>query len=109
LLPLPTVAGSRTYIWTAEGWLYVAAIVDLFSRRVVDWSMSTAMTAQLVTDAPVMAIWRRGKPDALVHHSDRGSQGGLKRWSQHSHEGSCDEDQTTAFGSGWSGAIAVTR
>ncbi len=63
-----------TYIWTAEGWLYVAAVVDLFSRRVVGWSMSAAMTAQLVTDALVMAIWRRGKPDALLHHSDRGSQ-----------------------------------
>jgi putative transposase len=63
-----------TYVWTAEGWLYVAAVVDLFSRRVVDWSMSAAMTAQLVTDALVMAIWRRGKPDALLHHSDRGSQ-----------------------------------
>ena len=63
-----------TYIWTAEGWLYVAAVIDLFSRRVVGWSMSAAMTAQLVTDALVMAIWRRGKPDALLHHSDRGSQ-----------------------------------
>ena len=63
-----------TYIWTAEGWLYVAAVVDLFSRRVVGWSMSASMTAQLVTDALVMAIWRRGKPRALLHHSDRGSQ-----------------------------------
>jgi putative transposase len=63
-----------TYVWTAEGWLYVAAVVDLFSRRVVGWSMNAAMTAQLVTDALVMAIWRRGKPDALLHHSDRGSQ-----------------------------------
>ena len=63
-----------TYVWTAEGWLYVAAVVELFSRRVVGWSMSAAMTAQLVTDALVMAIWRRGKPDALLHHSDRGSQ-----------------------------------
>jgi putative transposase len=63
-----------TYIWTAEGWLYVAAVIDLFSRRVVGWSMIAAMTAQLVTDALVMAIWRRGKPDALLHHSDRGSQ-----------------------------------
>jgi len=63
-----------TYVWTAEGWLYVAAIVDLFSRRVVGWSMSAAMTAQLVTDALIMAIWRRGKPNALLHHSDRGSQ-----------------------------------
>jgi putative transposase len=63
-----------TYIWTAEGWLYVAAVVDLFSRRVVGWSMKAEMTAQLVTDALVMAIWRRGKPDALLHHSDQGSQ-----------------------------------
>lgn len=63
-----------TYIWTAEGWLYVAAVIDLFSRRVVGWSMSATMTAQLVTDALMMAIWRRGKPDALLHHSDQGSQ-----------------------------------
>ena len=63
-----------TYVWTAEGWLYVAAVIDLFSRRVVGWSMNATMTAQLVTDALVMAIWRRGKPDALLHHSDRGSQ-----------------------------------
>jgi putative transposase len=62
-----------TYVWTAEGWLYVAAVVDLFSRRVVGWLMSAGMTAQLVIDAPMMAIWRRGKPDALLHHSDRGS------------------------------------
>lgn len=63
-----------TYIWTAEGWLYVAAVIDLFSRRVVGWSMSATMTAQLVTGALMMAIWRRGKPDALLHHSDQGSQ-----------------------------------
>jgi putative transposase len=63
-----------TYVWTAEGWLYVAAVVDLFSRRVVGWSMRAEMNAQLVTDALMMAIWRRGRPDALLHHSDRGSQ-----------------------------------
>jgi len=63
-----------TYIWTAEGWLYVAAVIDLFSRRVVGWSMKAEMNAQLVTDALMMAIWRRGRPDALLHHSDRGSQ-----------------------------------
>ncbi|MFN7322276.1 MAG: IS3 family transposase [Methylobacterium sp.] len=63
-----------TYIWTAEGWLYVAAVIDLFSRRVVGWSMKAEMTAQLVTEALIMAIWRRGKPDALLHHSDQGSQ-----------------------------------
>jgi putative transposase len=49
-----------TYIWTAEGWLYVSAVIDLFSRRVVGWSMSASMTAQLVADALLMAVWRRG-------------------------------------------------
>ena len=63
-----------TYIWTAEGWLYVAAVIDLFSRRVVGWSMSAGMTAQLVADALLMAVWRRGKPNELLHHSDQGSQ-----------------------------------
>ena len=48
--------------------------MDLFSRCVVGWSMSASMTAQLVTDALLMALWRRGKPDALLHHSDQGSQ-----------------------------------
>jgi putative transposase len=62
-----------TYLWTAEGWLYVAAVVDLFSRRVVGWSMHATMTTQLVTDALVMAIWRRGKPESVLHHSDRGT------------------------------------
>lgn len=62
-----------TYIWTAQGWLYVAAVVDLYSRRVVGWSMSSSMVAQLVTDALIMAIWRRGKSDSLLLHSDRGS------------------------------------
>lgn len=63
-----------TYLWTAEGWLYVAVVLDLYSRRAVGWSMQSEMTSQLVTDALMMAVWRRGKPDALLHHSDRGSQ-----------------------------------
>src|SRR5712691_2852524 len=63
-----------TYIWTDEGWLYVSAVIDLFSRRVVGWSMSAGMTAQLVADALLMAVWRRGKPNELLHHSDQGSQ-----------------------------------
>ena len=63
-----------TYLWTAEGWLYVATVMDLFSRRIVGWSMSAQMTAQLVTDALLMAIWRRGPVKALLHHSDQGSQ-----------------------------------
>jgi putative transposase len=52
----------------------VSAVIDLFSRRVVGWSMSATMTAQLVADALLMAVWRRGKPRELLHHSDQGSQ-----------------------------------
>ncbi|MGE4218972.1 MAG: IS3 family transposase [Alphaproteobacteria bacterium] len=63
-----------TYIWTAEGWLYVAVVLDLFSRRVVGWSMKADRDASLVMDALMMAVWRRGKADALLHHSDQGSQ-----------------------------------
>ncbi len=63
-----------TYIWTAEGWLYTAAVLDLYSRRIVGWSMQDSMTSPLVADALMMAVWRRGKPAALLHHSDQGSQ-----------------------------------
>ena len=63
-----------TYIWTSEGWLYVAAVLDLFSRRIVGWSMKADRDASLVMDALMMAVWRRGKADALLHHSDQGSQ-----------------------------------
>ena len=63
-----------TYIWTQAGWLYLAIVIDLYSRRVVGWSMGSRMTAQLVCDALKMAIWQR-RPDAgLIVHSDRGSQ-----------------------------------
>ena len=63
-----------TYVWTDEGWLYVAVVLDLYSRRIVGWSMKEQMTAQLVVDALVMAVWRRGMPRELLHHSDQGSQ-----------------------------------
>ena len=67
-------AADFTYIWTGEGWLYVAVVMDLYSRRVVGWSMQPSMTAQLVLDALTMALWRRGQPTHLLHHSDQGSQ-----------------------------------
>jgi len=63
-----------TYIWTGEGWLFFAAVLDLLSRRIVGWSANREMTAQLVTDALIMAIWRSGRPSSLLHHSDQGSQ-----------------------------------
>jgi putative transposase len=70
--------------------------------------MKAEMSAQLVTDALLMAIWRRGRPDALLHHSDRGSQGGFK-WSSQHLDGSCDEHSKTALGSFWAGALVLTR
>lgn len=63
-----------TYIWTKEGWLYLAIVIDLFSRAVVGWSMSERMTRTLVMDAFIMAVKRRNPPPGLIHHSDRGSQ-----------------------------------
>ena len=63
-----------THIATGEGWLFLAAVLDLYSRRIVGWSMQPTMTAQLVLDALLMALWRRGKPTELLHHSDQGSQ-----------------------------------
>ena len=63
-----------TYVWTQEGWLYLAVVIDLFSRRVVGWSMSSRMKARLVTDALRMAIWQRRPKPGLIVHSDRGSQ-----------------------------------
>ena len=63
-----------TYIWTSEGWLYLAITIDLFSRLVVGWSLSSRMFAKLVADALNMAITTRNPEPGLIHHSDRGSQ-----------------------------------
>lgn len=72
--PDQVYAADVTYVWTQEGWLYLAVVIDLCSRKVVGWSMSTRMKAQLVCDALRMAIWRRQPKAGLIHHSDRGSQ-----------------------------------
>ena len=63
-----------TYVPTLEGWLFLAVVVDLFSRRIVGWAMSATMTSRLVVDALGMAVARRGPAAGLVAHSDRGSQ-----------------------------------
>lgn len=63
-----------TYYWTDERWLYVAEVLDLYSRYVVGWSMQASMTSRLVNDALIMALWRRGKPHGVLHHSDQGGQ-----------------------------------
>lgn len=72
--PDQVYASDITYVWTQEGWLYLAVVLDLFSRKVVGWSMSSRMKAQMVCDALKMAIWQRHPKAGLIHHSDRGSQ-----------------------------------
>lgn len=63
-----------TYVPTREGWLYLAAVLDLYSRKIVGWAMSDSMSRQLCIDALTMAALRRKPPEGLIHHSDRGSQ-----------------------------------
>jgi putative transposase len=82
-----TVGGSdkawvsdTTFIATREGWLYLAVILDLFSRQVIGWSMSTKNNTELVQNALTMAIWRRGKVNNVIVHSDQGSTYASKRY-----------------------------
>jgi putative transposase len=101
-------SGDITYIATDEGWLYLAAVIDLFSRQVVGWSMQAHMQTSLVKDALTMA-WFRRRPDAgLIFHSDRGSQycshefqNALRIWqmrSSMSRKGNCwDNAPTESF------------
>ena len=72
--PDKVYVGDITYIWTSEGWLYLAVVIDLYSRKVVGWALARRMTKQLVIDALVMAVWRRKPCAGLIFHSDRGSQ-----------------------------------
>jgi len=71
-----------TYVWTWEGWLYVAAIVDLFSRRLVGWAAADHMRVDLVLEAFDKAVMRRRPPAGLIFHSDRGSQFTSERFQQ---------------------------
>jgi putative transposase len=63
-----------TYLWTLEGWLYLAVIIDLFSRKVVGWAVDSQLKASLALEALRMAYWRHKPAKGLVHHSDRGVQ-----------------------------------
>jgi putative transposase len=74
-----------TYVKTHSGWVYVAFIIDVFSRAIVGWQCSTSLRSDLAIDALEMAIYSRNGRDllALIHHSDRGVQGEFNRLSQH--------------------------
>ena len=71
-----------TYIRTHEGWLYLAAVIDLYSRKVVGWSMSSRMQTSLALNALLMAVWRRKPSDKVIIHSDQGSQFTSQEWRE---------------------------
>ena len=81
--PWPT----HPYVSTWQGWVYVAFVVDVFSRRIVGWRQSSSMQTEFVLDALEQALYDRkpGQAQGLVHHSDRGSQGEFNQSSQHRH------------------------
>lgn len=66
--------GDITYLWTDVGWLYLAVVIDLYSRQVIGWSMSERMTTELACDALQMAVFKRKRPKGVIVHTDRGSQ-----------------------------------
>lgn len=80
--PDKAYVGDITYVSTAEGWLYLAVLIDLYSRAVVGWAMSERIDAKLANDALMMAIWKRKPRAGLVAHSDRGSQYASARYQK---------------------------
>src|SRR3954471_4065797 len=97
-----------TYVATWAGFVYVAFVIDAFARRIVGWRVSRTAHAGFVLDALEQALHeRRPIKGGLVHHSDRGVQGGFKWSSQHLDGGGCDEGWETALGSGTTSRVAA--
>ena len=90
--PLPNQAWASdiTYIRTRSGWLYLAEVLDLHSQKIVGWAMAPEMPATLVRAALQIAIAQRNPCAGLIVHSDRGTQGGFNRSSQHLNQGGVD-------------------
>ncbi len=103
--PNTAYVGDITYIWTAEGWLYLAVVIDLFSRAVVGWSMSQWLKAGLVTSALQMAIDQRQPLAGLIMHTDRGSQYVADRYLQLLHHHGI-EPSMSRKGNCWDNAVA---
>ncbi len=97
--------GDITYIPTSEGWLYLATVIDLYSRRVVGWSMDDTMKVDLVNDALIMALKNRNPPKGLIWHTDRGSQ-----YASYSHKDLLEENgiiqSMSRKGNCWDNAVA---
>jgi transposase InsO family protein len=97
--------GDITYIWTAQGWLYLAVVIDLFSRAVVGWSMSPWLKADLVTNALQMALDRRQPKAGLLMHTDRGSQYVADRYLHLMHRYGIEASMSRT-GNCWDNAVA---
>jgi putative transposase len=103
--PNQAYASDITYIWTQEGWLYLAVVIDLYSRKIVGWSMSSRMKATLVCDALKMAIWQRKPLKGLIVHSDRGTQYASAIYRQLLQEHGCIGSMSRK-GDCWDNAVA---
>jgi putative transposase len=97
--------GDITYLWTREGWMYLAVLIDLFSRRVVGWALSTRLTTDLPLTALRMAIRTRRPPPGLIHHTDRGCQYASHEYRRvlEAHGMICSMSRK---GNGWDNAVA---
>jgi putative transposase len=100
-------AADLSDVWTNEGWLDLAVVLDLFARRVVGWAVSDRLHRELALEALRKALAIRRPDKGLIHHSDRGSQDGFKRSSQHPEGGGCDEHSEASVGSIWTIASTV--
>ncbi len=98
-----------TYVSIPGAFVYLAAILDAWSRKVVGYAISRSIDARIAVAALKAAIRNRAPATGCIHHSDRGSQGGLKWSLQHSDGGGCDDGSKAAFRSVWPGAIVLTR
>ena len=96
-----------TYVPTMAGFLYLAVVLDAWSRKIVGWAMANHLRAELVLDAMEMAVGQR-RPKDVIHHSDQGSQGGFN-WSSQHHREECCDGRETAVGSSVTGQVEVAR
>jgi len=76
------VAGDITYVQTQSGWLYLAVVIDLFSRQIIGWSLSNKINKEFVRNALQMALWGRGFPQGVIVYTDRGSQYFSKKYQR---------------------------
>lgn len=94
-----------TYIRTWQGWLYLAVVIDLYSRKVIGWSMRPTLAKELVVDALLMAVWRRKPKRAVIVHSDQGSQYGSDDWLRFCRTHNL-EPSMSCRGNCWDNAVA---